>query len=101
MPPTLAQIDDFPITACFDINVAFPSLAFFAISFNPFISHLASIIDDQSLGCTRACADDLGVALRRIAHLPLVQHVLQHADALADLSINLDKTKLIPHTVCL
>ena len=68
----------------------------FAFAIDPFLRKLSSEVDDADVGCTRACADDVGGALSCIAVLPIYKSTFDLAATLAGLTLKPKKCVLIP-----
>ena len=68
----------------------------FALSFDPFLSAIEQSIDNRNFGQTRACADDVGSALKALGHLKRIAIVFGWAAECASLCLNLLKTILVP-----
>ena len=71
----------------------------FALAMDPFLSMLQRQIEVQGLGINRACADDVGAAIRSAETLPVLASIFQEAEDLAGLSLNLKKTYFVPLNV--
>ena len=63
----------------------------FALALDPFLSKLKIRIQDQGLGFIRACADDIGGAIRSVHVLPKLAAIFKEAHALAGLGLKLKK----------
>jgi hypothetical protein len=68
----------------------------FAFAIDPFLRKLSSEVDDAGVGCTRACADDVGGALACIGVLPIYKSTFDLAATLANLTLKPKKCVLIP-----
>ena len=70
-----------------------------AIVFDPFLRILMASFQDPGYGVLRACADDVGAALKHIKFLRIFERVFFRARMAAGLSLGLPKCKLIPVAV--
>ena len=68
----------------------------FALSIDPFLSKFKVYIEDSKQGCVRACADDIGAALRSLSCLRPVANIFRDAHAFAGLKLKISKTFLVP-----
>eukprot|EP00959_Pyramimonas_sp_CCMP1952_P396980 8317840-Pyramimonas_sp.AAC.1 len=59
--------------------------ALFAVSIAPSLQRLRAVIDRPDRGTTRACADDVGMALRLSVHLLRASRVFEEAERAANL----------------
>jgi hypothetical protein len=71
----------------------------FALAIDPFLSKFKQEIEDRGLGIIRACADDIGAALRSVTVLPKIAETFKNAEVLAGLTLNLKKTNFLPLNV--
>jgi hypothetical protein len=68
----------------------------FAIALNPFLNKFDKELDSPGVACVRACADDIGVAIRGIATLALLKPTFDSAKAFAGLTLKPRKCVLVP-----
>ena len=69
------------------------SLDLFVIATDPLLRMFKLQLEDSSLAKVRACADDIGMALSQLRHLPIAQKVFACFNCVSDL--NLKATKCI------
>ena len=60
---------------------------FFILSIDPFLNEMKSKIEGVALGVMRACADDIGVALRRITGLKILICIFRRAAKFAGMEL--------------
>ena len=68
----------------------------FALVFDPFLVALHSSLDVLDKGTTRGCADDVGIALRKLRDIFKPYVVSRWAGSAANLHINVKKTVIVP-----
>lgn len=71
----------------------------FVIAIDAFLRKFYCTIEEKGLGCIRACADDIGAALKSITVLPLLATVFQEAEMIAGLTLKIKKTVFVPLNV--
>ncbi len=81
------------LTWCFDflsgVLQGCPASAFlFNLALDPFLPKFQSIFTEHGRGLMRACADDLGTALRALKQLTLLFPIFRDAQTLAGLMLN-------------
>ena len=45
----------------------------FVLAIDPLLHMFKTMLEDSSLACVRACADDIGISLTQLRHLPVVK----------------------------
>ncbi len=74
-----------------------PGSAFlFTVALDPFLCAFEAVLTPNGRGVLRACADDLGVALRSLKYLCLMEPIFSQARLLAGLVLKSPKCVLIP-----
>jgi len=74
-----------------------PGSAFlFNNAVDPFLFLFDRILREKNAGIVRACADDIGVSLRRLKHLGLLQPIFAKATHVGGLSLKPPKCVIIP-----
>ena len=74
-----------------------PGSAFlFNNALDPFLNLMHNILREANRGIVRACADDLGTALARLAHLKLIHPIFALAKTHAGLTLKPPKCVIVP-----
>ena len=68
----------------------------FAVSMGPFLVKSRVLIEHTAFGRVRACADDIGAALRSVNCLKPCANILRDAEAYAGLMLKIQKSFLAP-----
>eukprot|EP00959_Pyramimonas_sp_CCMP1952_P430682 9019779-Pyramimonas_sp.AAC.1 len=68
----------------------------FALAADPFMSNFDASICRKDRGVVRACADDVGAALRRLEHLRVMHRIFSTARRVAALVLKLKKCVIAP-----
>ena len=68
----------------------------FVLVFDPILWHLSEVLEQPARGTFRACADDIGLILRHIAHLCHLRVPFQAAKAFANLALHPYKAMVVP-----
>ena len=68
----------------------------FAMGTASFLLNLETVLEVQGRGLCRACADDLGLVLKAVAHLAHLANVMVLMDILAGLALKAPKCHIIP-----
>ena len=63
---------------------------------DPFLIHLDYNLRVKRAGIVRACADDIGISLRRLKHLAMIQPIFSKAEMLAGLVLKPSKCVIVP-----
>ncbi|CAK0888508.1 unnamed protein product, partial [Prorocentrum cordatum] len=68
----------------------------FSLALDPFLQDFRSVVDGTGRGHTRACADDIGMALKCISALSEISAVFRKAQRLAHLKLKIPKCHIVP-----
>ena len=74
-------------------------LPLFVMCIDPFLEHLHQVIERKDLGVIRACADDVGAAIRDFRYLNRLFHVFRSAREIANLTLKPSKCNLVPSSL--
>lgn len=75
------------------------SATLFVMCINPFLEHMDQSVVARNLGVIRACADDIGAALKSFQYLRKLALVFEWAKNIANLTLKPAKCKLIPSSL--
>ena len=74
-----------------------PASAFlFNNALDPFLTNFDKILRANDAGIVRACADDIGISIRKLKHLHLIYPIYQECKELAGLALKPSKCVLVP-----
>ena len=74
-----------------------PASAFlFNNALDPFLTNFDNVLRAHKAGIVRACADDIGISLRRLKHLQLIYPIYQDCKELGGLALKRIKCVLVP-----
>eukprot|EP00959_Pyramimonas_sp_CCMP1952_P261739 5473331-Pyramimonas_sp.AAC.1 len=68
----------------------------FALAFDPFLNWFELAIIQHNKGIVRACADDVGSAVKSLEHLPTMASIFKFARPLAGFTLKFRKCYLVP-----
>ena len=74
-----------------------PASAFlFNNALDPFLTNFGNVLRAHKAGIVRACADDIGIAVRKLGHLGMIYPIYQACKELGGLALKPIKCVLMP-----
>ena len=67
----------------------------FVLAIDPLLHMFKTMLEDSSLACVRACADDIGISLTQLRHLPVVKILFDDFTLVSGLNLKAVKCVII------